>query len=93
MADIHNVWEIPLTSFRSVKLEKKRTSIPGWIKPESYKSGQYKMYKIKEDNFHYIHCRYYRAEVGDERGEFFLLVPEYDGELFLNLIRLRPGND
>ena len=88
LADTSSVWEIPLSSLRSVELIKKRASFPDWTKPESYDSKTYKPYKITTNQFGYF-AKYYRVEISDLRGEYFLLIPEYDGAAFADITEMR----
>ncbi len=90
LADLENVWEIPLSSLRSMTLEKKRYGYPEWHKSEPPSSKMYKPYKITTNNYGHYFSRCYRIEIRDIRGEFYLLIPEYDGEIFTNVTHLRP---
>ena len=90
IADAEQVWKIPLVSFRRIYQEKKRTSLPAWIKKESYLSEKYKKYKIKKNDLGLVLCHYYRVEIQDERGDFYLLIPNYEAEILMNLIQLHP---
>ncbi|MBR1393265.1 MAG: hypothetical protein IJ561_05460 [Ruminococcus sp.] len=88
LADTSSVWEIPLSSLRSMELIKKRASFPDWTKPEPYDSKTYKPYKITTNQFGYF-AKYYRVEIRDLRGDFYLLIPEYDGMTFSDIAKLR----
>ena len=90
LADVSSVWEIPLSSFRSIQLMNKRASFPDWTKQESYDSKTYKPYKITTNQFGHYFARYYRIEISDIKGEFYLLIPEYDGEIFMKLTGMYP---
>lgn len=90
LADISTVWEIPLTSLRSITREKKRYNFPNWNKAEAYHSAKYKPYQITTNQFGQYFARCYRVEIADVRGEFYLLIPEYDGEAFMALTHLHP---
>ena len=89
LSDAEHVWRIPLCSIRKIYKEKKLTSLPEWKKQEDYRSDKYKKYKIKQNGMGVILCHYYRVEIHDERGDFYLLVPNYDAEIIMNLIQLR----
>ena len=88
LADTEQVWEIPLSSFRSITLIKKRQNFPDWHKTEPIDSQKYKPYQITANQFGHYFARYYRVEIIDPKGEFYLLIPEYDGELFMELTKL-----
>lgn len=88
LADITTVWEIPLTALRSVTREKKRYNFPNWNKEEAYNAAKYKPFQITTNQFGHYFARCYRAEIADTRGEFYLLIPEYDWEAFTALTHL-----
>ena len=88
LANMEQLWEIPLSSFRSITLAKKITSLPYWNKSEPINSEKYKPYKIKRNQLGQYFVRYYRIEIVDLKGEFYLLIPEYDGEIFMKLTKL-----
>ncbi|MBQ8928384.1 MAG: hypothetical protein IJ055_08970 [Oscillospiraceae bacterium] len=85
LADAGSVWEIPLSSLRSVAPGRKRVSFPDWTKPEPYDAAVYKPYGITANQFGAFFARYYRVEISDVRGEFYLLIPEYDSMAFMEL--------
>ena len=89
LANMERVWEIPLSSFRSVTLEKKRPNFPYWNKSEPIHSEKYKPYKIARNQPGQYFARYYRVEIADPKGEFYLLIPEYDGGIIMELTNLR----
>lgn len=88
LANMERLWEIPLSSFRSISLSKKITSLPYWNKSEPINSVKYKPYKIKRNQLGQYFAKYYRVEIVDLKGEFYLLIPEYDGEIFMRLTNL-----
>ena len=89
LADASSVWEIPLSSLRSMELIKKRVSFPDWNKQEPYNSKQYKPYQITTNQFGHYFSRYYRVEISDAQGVFYLLIPEYDGMTFMNIAKMQ----
>lgn len=88
LADTEHIWEIPLSSLSSMTLEKKRYSYPEWHKSEPPSSKKYKPYKITTNSYGHYFSRCYRIIISDVRGEFYLLIPEYDGELFTSVTHL-----
>lgn len=90
LADIGTVWEIPLTALRSITREKKHYNFPNWNKPEAHDSAKYKSFHITTNQFGQYFARCFRVEIADARGEFYLLIPEYDGEAFMALTHLHP---
>ena len=88
-ANMQQLWEIPLSSFRSITMDEKMTILPYWNKSEPIHSEKYKPYKIRRNKLGQNFVRYYRVEIVDSKGEFYLLIPEYDGEIFMRLTDLR----
>ncbi|MBQ8010986.1 MAG: hypothetical protein IJ265_05495 [Oscillospiraceae bacterium] len=90
LADTMQRWEIPLSSIRSMTLIKKRISFPEWHKDEPFNSPKYKPYKITSNSYGHFFSYYYRIEIRDTRGDFHLLIPHFDGEVFTELTHIRP---
>ncbi len=90
LADTVQRWEIPLSSLRSMTLVKKRVSFPEWHKDEPFNSKKYKPYKITSNSYGHFFSYYYRIEIRDIRGDFCLLIPHFDGEVFTELTHIRP---
>ncbi len=89
LADTMQRWEIPLSSIRSMTLVKKRVSFPEWHKDEPFNSKKYKPYKITSNSYGHFFSHYYRVEIRDIRGDFCLLIPHFDGEVFTELTHIR----
>ncbi len=87
------LWKIPLASLRAVKRLKHRASFGDWNKDAPYNAKMYKRYKITVNEFgtYYAHC--YQVEIADSKGEFYLLIPDYDMDAFSELTGLYPEND
>ncbi len=90
LADLRQRMDIPLHSIRSMRLEKKRKSFPEWHKDEPSNSPKYKPYKITANQYGHVFSKYYRVEISDAKGEFYLLIPEYDAEIFTEITHIRP---
>lgn len=90
LSDVETLWGIPTASLRSITLVKKRVSFPEWNKTEPYNAKCYKPFKITTNQFGHYFSYYYKVEISDAKGEFYLLIPEYDGEIFMQLTKLRP---
>lgn len=92
LANFETVLEIPLPSIRSMTMEKKKYCISPWNKPEPPDSERFASYKIAFNQFDqfFVHCC--RIEIRDARGEFFILIPEYEVPLFTQLTGLTPLN-
>ncbi len=89
LSDLRQRIDIPLRSVHSMRLEKKRKSFPDWHKDESHDDPKYKPYKITTNQYG-LFSKYYRVEISDAKGEFCLLIPEFDGETFTEITHIRP---
>ncbi len=83
--DLRKVWEIPLSSLKYATFEKKKKSFESWNKKEPYNSEKYKKFKINKGKYDYYFLRIYKVEINDIRGEYHLIIPEYDWETFNSL--------
>ena len=86
-ADNIQVFKIPFSSIQKVVWVKKRLVLPDWNKEEPYNSKTYKPYHIREsDTGEYIIRGYYSLQISEARGEFEVMVPEYDEKLLFSLL-------
>ena len=90
IANLTERWDIPLSSLGRAVLVNKRAPLPNWFKEEPYTDEKYKQYKITTNNFGHYFSRFYRTDIDDERGDHYLLIPEYDGGKFFELTGLSP---
>lgn len=90
LADSYNVYEIPLASITSIEESKKRAMFPCWNKDEDYNSKKYKKYKITMNNQGTYFASYFKVIINDIRGEFMLLIPNYDQPLFSEITGIYP---
>lgn len=87
LADNTQVFKIPLSSIQKVVWVKKRLLLPEWNKHEPYNSKIYKPYHIrKNDAEQYTIRGYYSLRVSETRGEFEVMVPEYDEKILFSLL-------
>ena len=87
LADNGQVFKIPLSSIQKVVWVKKRILLPEWNKKEPYNSKTYKPYHVrKNDAEQYIIRGYYSLRISEARGEFEVMVPEYDEKLLFSLL-------
>lgn len=93
LADVECVWAIPCTSLRSMERIKQRCSFPKWNKQEPPDSKTYKRFKITTNQFGTLFAHCYRVEIADAKGDFYLLIPDYDAESFTALTGLRPNTE
>lgn len=89
IADLQNLWEVPLTSLDSIELVNKKIGFPFWNKEEPYNSEKYKPFKITVNNYGQFFSKYYRIKIHDALGDFFMMIPEYDGKPFMDLTGLK----
>ena len=86
-ADNIQVFKIPFSSIQKVVWVKKRLVLPDWNKEEPYNSKTYKPYHIREsDTGEYIIRGYYSLRISEARGEFEVMVPEYEEKLLFSLL-------
>ncbi len=86
-ADNTQVFKIPLSSIQKVVWVKKRLLLPEWNKEEPYNSKTYKPYHIrKNDAEQYTIRGYYSLRISETRGEFEVMVPEYDEKILFSLL-------
>ncbi len=91
LCDLHQVYEIPLNSIKKAELQKKKCSFPKWNKNKPYSSPEYKKYKIVLNGGMYT-TKCYRITIEDIKGNFYLLIPNYDMEYFSSLTKVYPEN-
>ncbi len=90
LADLRQRLDIPLRSLHTMRLEKKKKSFPEWHKSEPSNAPKYKPFKIAVNQYGHVFSRYYRVDISDVKGEFYLLIPEYDGDVFTEVTHIHP---
>lgn len=90
LADFYTVYEIPLTSIASVKQSAKKAMFPAWHKDEDYNSKKYKEFKITMNSQGTYFAPYFKVSINDAKGDFLLLIPNYDQPLFSELTGVFP---
>lgn len=81
------VFKVPLSSIQKVVWVKEQQLFYQWNKEESYNSQTYKRYRIrKNDGGQYIIRGYYSLRISEARGEFEVMVPEYDEMILFSLL-------
>ena len=76
---------IPLSDLKSPEFIKKRVNFVDWNKQDPPDSPKYKPFDIRTNQFGACFSRYYKVEIYDPHGEYYLLIPEYDIEAFNKL--------
>lgn len=81
------VFKVPFSSIQKVVWVKEQQLFYQWNKEEPYNSKTYKPYRIKKNNAEqYIIRGYYSLRISEARGEFEVMVPEYDEKLLFSLL-------
>jgi hypothetical protein len=89
LASAYEEISIPLAIVEIRKINKKAL-VGGWNKDESFKSGKYKKYKIKANNFGALFIKpYYAIIINDRIGQYEILVPCYDLDEVIALTHLK----
>lgn len=88
--DLEQVFEIPMTALRSIELTEKKLKFEPWNKEEPCTDKKYKQFKIREDDMGGCMASCYRVELKTVKGDYYLLIPIYDGEEFMKITRLHP---
>ena len=93
LADGMELWEIPLASLRRMHRLKPRFCFADWNKTAHYNDKKYKPYKITVNQFgsYFAHC--YHIDISDRKGDFYLLIPDYDADAFSAMTGLHPDTD
>lgn len=90
LADVYGVWEIPLSSIRSVEYDDSNYMLfPNWFKEEPYDSEIYRQYEVRNDGMGRYMTKTYRVTINDPKGDFYILIPDYDGQAFMDLTGIR----
>ncbi len=93
LSDLEKVWSIPLASFKSIELQPKKASCLFWNKEEAPNSEKYKKYKIKTNSNNQVFTKYYKIDIEHELENFYLLIPIYDGDIFMDLVNIEPKKE
>lgn len=93
LSDGVTVWKIPCGALRSMKRTEQMCSFAKWNKPIPYNCDRYRRYQItaNESGSLSVHC--WKVEITNMKGDFYLLVPDYDAETFTQLTGLTPETD
>ncbi len=93
LADGAELWEISLSSLRRMHRLKPRFCFADWNKTARHNDKKYKPYKITVNQFgsYFAHC--FQVDISDIKGDFYLLIPDYDADAFSALTGLHPDTD
>lgn len=79
LSTLEFVAEVPLTSIRSLRRVEKRAEVFGWNKEQSFRSQQFKPYKLRASQFGTFFLRqYFSLTVSGSHGDFEILFPPYE---------------
>lgn len=79
LANLEGKYAFPLSSIVKIHTVKKHIHIPQWNKEEKYNKGIYKQYKLTQDNFDSIHCKYYHIlEIHHQSETYGIYFPCYE---------------
>ena len=91
IADLSSVIALPSSGMKSLSYVNKKITLPMWNKDKGIKSSKYKPYGITYSNGIYRLRGYWELIYQKDEEEYSIMVPSYDGETFVNLIKgLRP---
>lgn len=85
------VLSLPISSIREVVFVQKGARIECWKKDTPYNKGEYKQYKIRNDNNGVSIKGYYSVRFSGYNEEFEILIPLYDAKIFFALTGGRFG--
>lgn len=88
-ADAVNVIKIPRSSVTKTDVISKRVSFIGWTKEQSYKSPDYKPYKIRVNNVGALFIKWcYSVSLLLDGEEMEIIIPPYEQETLEKYIKL-----
>ncbi len=88
LADLSSVYEIPISSLRSIEPCSKKAMFPRWNKEEEWNSHTYKPYKVimNSQGTYFASC--FKVVISDISGDFELIIPNYDQPVFSEITGL-----
>ena len=90
LASLDGKYAFPLSDIVKIHTVKKNIVIAEWNKEEAQKKGIFKQYKISEDQYGGIHCKYYHIlEVAHPNGPFGIYIPCYELPVFEEMTGLK----
>lgn len=89
LTDHDSVMRVPISAFAGYRTVDERFKIFMWWKDEDHDKGEYKQYKIIEDNeFNYRLKTYYEVMIADGDTAYAMRVPCYDFPVLQKLVSL-----
>ncbi len=91
LADADQRYEIPLSSIERILTVHKDGAIPSWNKNEPVNQPPYKQYKLRIDNYGFLHFKpYYILEFSYKNETWGMYFPNYELPTIENLTGLHP---
>lgn len=88
-ADITNVIKIPLSAVTETYVMAKSVNFWGWTKPEPFNSKEYKLYKIRANQFGAMFVKgCYCINLLLDGNEFEIIIPPYEWQVLEKYIEL-----
>lgn len=79
LADVHQRYEFPLAALRRIVTIQKDAGIPSWNKDVPYNQAPYKQYKLRADNYGFVHFKPYHILELEMEGETWgIYFPSYE---------------
>lgn len=82
LADIEQVYSLPIADLKKYVLKKKKITMDCWNKEIYHNCGKYIPYKISKNDNNCYTCKYCAAQFSDAFGEYEMFFPEYELEAF-----------
>lgn len=90
LANLEGKYAIPLSAIRRIKTVKKTIRIAQWNKDTSFDKGIYKQYKLTENQYGNVFCKYYHIMEVEYQNELWgVYIPCYELPFFEKLTRLK----
>lgn len=79
IVDTEGKYAVPLSEIKRIRTVNEKIAVDSWLKDESYDEGQYKKYKIREDDEYNISFKpYHILEIEHEGEEWEMYFPCYE---------------
>lgn len=89
LADLEGKYAFSLSNFKAIHTVKKSATILSWNKEEDMRKGEYKPYKLSEDDCGVVTCKSYHILEWEKDGESWgIYVPCYELPIFERFIGL-----
>lgn len=94
LANLEGKYAIPRTSMTGIRTVKKHIRILQWNKEENLSKGNYKQYKLTEDQYGCVHCQcYHILEFNAHDETYGIYIPCYELPVFEELTGLNAQDE